>query len=79
MQHPFYGKEVLRDSEQAYIQKLLRKYRGRLADENLKKEIYEELHKAKVAGIISIPFKVSLVSGIPPLGPYVEVLLDSKV
>lgn len=71
---------ILRDREQAYIQQLLKKYRGKVADEALKKAIFDELQQEKCAGKIKIPFKVLLKNGVPgKYPPSVEVILDSKV
>ena len=71
---------ILRDREQAYIQQLLKKYKGMTADDSLRKAIYDELQKEKHAGNIKIPFKVLLKEGVPgKFLPSIEVLLDSKV
>lgn len=71
---------IFRNQQQAYIEQLLTKYKGKAADDTLKKAIYEELQKEKCAGNIKIPFKVILKNGVPgKFLPYVEVLLDSKV
>jgi hypothetical protein len=77
---PFYDIDILRNREQAYIETLLKKYRGRTADEALKKEIWDELQQEKFAGRLKIPFKVILKQD--PNGhfpPAVEVILDTKV
>lgn len=77
---PFYGVDILRRREQEYIQSLLKKYRGRAADEDLKKNIYDELQQEKTLGRIKIPFKVVLRKD--PSGTYpntVDVILDTKV
>ena len=71
---------ILRDREQAYIDRLLKKYRGEVADDTLKKAIFEDLQKEKFLGNIKIPFKVILKNGVPgKFPPCVEVVLDSKV
>jgi hypothetical protein len=78
--HPFYGEHILRNREQAYIQRLLSKFRGRIANEELKKEIYEELQRDKHIGKLKIPFKVVLRQDPSGKYPnYVEVILDTKV
>jgi hypothetical protein len=77
---PFYGVDILRGREQKYIQALLKKYRGRKADEELKKAIYDELQKEKYLGRIKIPFKVVLRQDPSRKYPdVVEVILDTKV
>lgn len=78
--HPFYGEHILRGREQIYIQNLLRKYKGRPANEELKKEIYEELQRDKHLGKLKIPFKVVLRQDSSGKYPsFVEVILDTKV
>ena len=77
---PFYGKEISREDEQELIEALLAKHKDREVNDDLLKDIYEELSLAKHEGKISIPFTVSIKKD--PRGPnssYVEVLLDSKV
>lgn len=79
-EHPFYGVNILRSREQDYINTLLKKYRGKPADEELKKAIYDELQKEKHEGKIKIPFKVVLRRDPYKKYPdYVEVILDTKV
>lgn len=77
---PFYGKVIIPRQEQAYLQSLLRPFKGRKADESLQKEIFDALQKAKHEGILTIPFKVALRKD--PFNKYpatVEVILDTKV
>lgn len=79
-EHPFYGKEIIRRSEQEYIQELLKKYRGMPVNDELKQKIWDELQMEKHYGRITIPFK--LVLWRDPTGnypEYVEVILDTKV
>lgn len=78
--HPFYGEEILRSRQQAYIQTLLRKYKDVPANEELKKQIWEELQREKHLGRVSIPFKVVLRKDPCRVHPdYIEVILDTKV
>jgi hypothetical protein len=79
-EHPFYGVHILSDREQHHIQKLLEKFRGREVNEELKKDIYNELQQNKYLEKLKIPFKVVL--RLDPYGKfpnYVEVILDTKV
>lgn len=77
---PFYGVEILREREQKKIKEFLNKWKGKPADEALKKEIYDALLKEREEGRISIPFKVALRKDPSKIHPdYVEVILDSKV
>lgn len=79
-EHPFYGFEILKEREHVKIESILQKYKGRQADDSLKKDIYEELQRLKTAGVITIPFKVVLRKDpISPLKNYVEVILDTKI
>lgn len=78
--HPFYGEPILRDRQQQYIDTLLLPYRGRKADDALKKEIWDLLQQEKYAGRISIPFKIALRRDPDGKNPdYIEVILDTKV
>ena len=77
---PFYGEEILRDEQEAYIESLLKKYCKEKADASLKQKIWDELQAEKTAGRITIPFKVILDQD--PAGnfaPQIKVILDSKV
>lgn len=79
-EHPFYGEYIFRDRQQAYISKLLEKYRKEPVTEELKKKIWEELQMEKHAGRIVIPFKMT--SRRDPYGKfpdYIEIILDTKV
>ncbi|CRX39336.1 hypothetical protein [Estrella lausannensis] len=79
-EHPFYGYEILREREHAQIEKILSKHKGKQADDQLKKEIYEELQDLKDKGTISIPFKVVLRKDpMARQAPYIEVILDTKL
>lgn len=79
-EHPFYGSDILRAKEQAYINKLLRKYKGMPVNEDLKKRIWDELQMEKYHGRIKIPFKVALrLDPTHKFPDYVEVILDTKV
>lgn len=78
--HPFYGVDILRDREQAYINRLLKKYKKHPANDELKKAIFDELTNERALGNIKIPFKVVLRNAIPEkFPPCIEVILDSKV
>lgn len=77
---PFYGEEIVRRSQQEYIQDLLKKYRGQPVSDELRQKIWDELQMEKYYGRITMPFKV--VSRRDPSGlfpEYVEVILDTKV
>lgn len=77
---PFYGTDILRAQEQAYIEAILAKYRDMPASEELKIKIYNDLQEEKHLGKIKIPFKVVLRKD--PSGkraPYIEIILDTKV
>jgi hypothetical protein len=77
---PFYGTDIIRNNEQAYIQTLLKKYRNLEVDDDLKKKIWDELQMEKYHGRITIPFKVVLRKD--PAGRFpaaIEVILDTKV
>lgn len=79
-EHPFYGQEILRKDQQAYINSLLKKYEQETANEELKRKIWEELQMEKYHGRVTIPFKVTLRRDSSGLFPnYVEVILDTKV
>jgi hypothetical protein len=78
--HPFYEKDIIRDQEQEYIQKLLKKYRKEPVSEELKKKVWDELQMEKHYGRITIPFKIALRRD--PYGKfpdYIEIILDTKV
>ena len=77
---PFYGKHVLLDHEQEYIQKLLKKYHAEPVTEELKQKEYDELMMEKYHGRITVPFRVVVrrdIYGKYP--PHIEVILDTKV
>ncbi len=76
----FYGKPVLEEREQEYIEKILSKYRSETASPELKKKIWDELQHEKHLGNITIPFKV--VYRHDAYGKYpdaIEVILDTKL
>ena len=78
--HPYYGKEILRDREQEYIQKLLKKYKGFEVNDDLKEKIWNELQMEKHLGHITIPFKLVKQQDLKKRWPdYLEVILDTKV
>lgn len=77
---PFYGSDILRQSEQDYIQGILAKYRNLPPTDELKKKIYDELMMEKHKGRIKIPFKVAMrLDPSRTFPPYIEVILDTKV
>lgn len=79
-EHPFYGKDIIRGDEQAYIKKLVQKYHNDPVNDELKQKVWEELMEEKNQGRITIPFKLSLrrdATGKFP--PYLEIILDTKV
>lgn len=79
-EHPFYGKDVIRNSEQDYIRNLLKKYQSLPVNEELKKKVWEELQNEKSKGNITIPFKIALrLDSEGKFPPFLEVILDTKV
>jgi chorismate mutase len=79
-EHPFYDEEIIRRREQQYIQKLLKPFKDRHADDQLKKEVWDLLVREKHLGRIKMPFKVILKQDSTGKFPdRVEVLLDTKV
>jgi hypothetical protein len=78
--HLFYGKEIVREKQQEFIQQILHKYRNEKASEELKEKIYNDLFAEQHKGNITIPFKVLFKkdeTGTHP--PCIEVLLDTRV
>lgn len=79
-EHPFYGIEIIRRKEKAYIESLLKKYRHEPVTEELKGKIWDELQMEKYHGRITIPFKVVLRrDSFKKFPSYIEVILDTKV
>lgn len=79
-EHPFYGIDIIRRQEQAYIQQLLKKYRQEPVTEELKSKIWDELQMEKYKGHITIPFKVVMRrDALKKFPDYIEVILDTKV
>jgi len=79
-EHPFYGKDIYRGREQAYIGDLLKKYKGLPVTEELKQKIWDELQMEKHLGRITIPFKLAMRRDPTGTFPeYIEVILDTKV
>lgn len=79
-EHPFYGENIFADREQEIIQGLLAKYKGEIANEELKKKIWDELQMEKYHGRLKIPFKVVLRKDSYGKFPaYIEVILDTKL
>ena len=79
-EHPFYGEEIVRRTEQEYINNLLKKYRKEPVTEELQAKIWDELQMERYHGRIKIPFKVVLRRDIYKKYPdTIEVILDTKV
>lgn len=79
-EHPFYGYEIIRQEQYAYIQDLLQKYRSEPVSEELKKKVWNELQMEKHLGRVTIPFKLAVRRD--PYGRFpdtIEVILDTKV
>jgi hypothetical protein len=79
-EHPFYGYEIIRHDQEAYVRQLLQKYRHEQVSDELKKKIWDELQMEKYYGRVTIPFKIAMrrdASGKFP--DYIEVILDTKV
>ncbi len=77
---PYYGKEICRDEEHLYIEKVLKKHKGEVATEELRKKIYDDLMWEKHLGHVTIPFKIVLVKDESGHGvDYIDILLDTKV
>ena len=80
MEHPFYDQEIVRDDQEAYIEALMKRFKGREVNDELKKEIWNELQNQKHKGNITIPFKMATRKDPTGKFPdYIEVILDSKV
>lgn len=78
--HPFYGVDIFSDREQEYIQNFLAKYKTEVANEDLKKKIWDDLQMEKYHGRIKIPFKVVLKKDYYGKFPdCIEVILDTKL
>lgn len=78
--HPFYGYDIIRCKEQAYIQALLSKYQHESVSDDLKKKVWDDLQQEKHLGRITIPFKLAVRRD--PYGKFpdaIEVILDTKV
>jgi hypothetical protein len=79
-EHPFYGEEIYRNQQDAYIKELLRKYKNEPVSEELKKKIWDELQMEKHLGRITIPFKIVTRRDSQGLFPeFIEIILDTKV
>lgn len=79
-EHPFYGVEIIRRKEHAWIETLLKKYRNEPVTDELKGKIWDELQMEKHKGNITIPFKVVMRRDASKKFPdYIEVILDTKV
>lgn len=77
---PFYGFDIIRNKEQAYINNLLKKYRHLPVNEELKAKIWDELQMEKYKGNVTIPFKVVMRRDTQKKYPdYIEIILDTKV
>lgn len=79
-EHPFYGQHIIRNKEQEYIQKLLKKYKNEPVNDALKQKIWDDLQMEKHLGNITIPFKIAMrLDSSGKFPEYVEVILDTKV
>jgi hypothetical protein len=79
-EHPFYGIDIIRRKEQAYIENLLKKYRHEHVNDELKAKIWDELQMEKYNGHITIPFKVVMRrDALKKYPDYIEIILDTKV
>lgn len=79
-EHPFYGIDIIRRKEQAYIQNLLKKYRHEPVTDELKAKIWDELQMEKHKGHLTIPFKVIMRrDALRKYPDYIEIILDTKV
>lgn len=79
-EHPFYGTDIIRRQEQAYIQDFLKKYKGEPVTDALKQKIWDDLQMEKYHGRVTIPFKVVMRRDTSGLFPeFIEVILDTKV
>ena len=77
---PFYGADIYRDREEAYIEKLLSKHKNETVNEELKEKIWNELMWEKHLGNIKIPFKVVIRKDLANKYPdTIEIILDTKV
>lgn len=78
--HPFYGHAIVRRVEAEYIKKLLQKYRQMPVNEELKKQIWDELQMEKHFGRITIPFKLVVCRDLKgEFSDQIEIILDTKV
>lgn len=78
--HFFYGKAVIRNREEQYIENLLQKYKHEPVSDELRKKIWDELQMEKHFGRVTIPFKVvSRRDASGKFPEYIEVILDTKV
>lgn len=79
-EHSFYGIEVIRRREQAYIKNLLKKYRHEPVTDELKAKIWDELQMEKYHGRLIIPFKIVMRrDSFKKFPDYIEIILDTKV
>ena len=79
-EHPFYGIDIIRGKEQAYIQELLKEFKHEKVTEDLKAKIWDKLQMEKYHGRLTIPFKVVMRKDQFKQYPdYIEVILDTKV
>jgi hypothetical protein len=79
-QHPFYGKEIIRRTEQERIDDILKKYKNEAVTEALQEKIWNELQMERYLGHITIPFKIAMRRDANKKHPdYIEIILDTKV
>lgn len=73
------GEQFCHD-QHTLIEKLLEPFKGKPANEDLKKEIYNTLSHAKAKGDLILPFKITLRKDPNKRHrPQIEVTLDTKV
>lgn len=79
-EHYFYGYPIIRNQQEEYIKKLLKKYKKEPVSEELKQKVWDELQMEKHFGRITIPFKLAVRKD--PTGKFpdcIEIILDTKV
>lgn len=77
---PFYGQKIARLQQQELVQEVLNKFHKRPVDEELKKDVYNELSQLKFEGKLTMPFKVIIQKDETGFREdYLDVLLETKV
>lgn len=79
-EHPFYGSEIIRRTQQEYVNDLLKKFKNEPVTNELLTKIWDELQNEKFLGRLTIPFKVVMRRDPTKKFPdYIEIILDTKV